>query len=89
MQPMQAPGASTTVTDSDVIIGMLSSLWKHLRLLISILHVMEERERPYTLIAQLRDAIPPGRHLVLNHVEDHPGMVGVCPLPGHRPRYLR
>ena len=36
-------------------------------LLVAVLHFVEERDDPYTLVAQLRDALAPGSMLVLSH----------------------
>ncbi|MBC6460805.1 SAM-dependent methyltransferase [Actinomadura sp. HBU206391] len=43
-------------------------------LLIAILHFFADDDRPYEIVARLRDAIPAGSYLALSHVvsEDHP-----------------
>ncbi|MBC6470646.1 SAM-dependent methyltransferase [Actinomadura alba] len=43
-------------------------------LLFAILHFFADDDRPYEIVARLRDAIPPGSYLALSHVvsEDHP-----------------
>jgi hypothetical protein len=43
-------------------------------LLIAILHFFADDDRPYEIVARLRDAVPAGSYLALSHVvaEDHP-----------------
>ena len=43
-------------------------------LLVAILHFVSDDDRPYEVVARLRDAMPPGSHLALSHVvyEHHP-----------------
>ena len=43
-------------------------------LLVAILHFISDDDRPYEMVARLREALPPGSHLALSHVvyEHHP-----------------
>jgi hypothetical protein len=43
-------------------------------LLIAILHFLADDDRPYEVVARLRDAMPPGSYLAISHVvsEDNP-----------------